>query len=163
MRELLFKTIIAMMLATPVNANDVNGKVVAVIDGNTLQVVGRDNELYNVLLADIDCPELDQQFGQESKRCLEKMILNKNVTIIFKGKDRLGNTLAEVLINGKKDPRVQLLQEGFAWTSEKNPLPVLEAFRSAAQSNRKGLWKQDNPTPPWVYRREQSMLQQKSS
>lgn len=152
-----------MMLATPVTANDVNGKVVAVIDGNTLQVVGRDNELYNVLLADIDCPELDQQFGQESKRCLEKMILNKNVTIIFKGKDRLGNTLAEVLINGKKDPRVQLLQEGFAWTSEKNPLPVLEAFRSAAQSNRKGLWKQDNPTPPWVYRREQSMLQQKSS
>jgi micrococcal nuclease len=91
------------------------------------------------------------------------MILGKNVTVSFKGKDRLGNSLAEVRINGKKDPRLELLKEGLAWTEEKNPLPDLEAQRSWAQSKNKGLWKRDNPTPPWIYRREQTMLQRKSS
>lgn len=163
MRELFFSTMIAMMLTTLVMANDVNGKVVAVIDGNTVKVIGNDDQLYIVLLAGIDSPELDQEFGQESKKFLEKLILNKNVTLTTRGKDRLGNTLAEVVIKGKKDPRIALLEQGFAWTSEKNPLQDLEAVRSAAQAQGKGLWKQDNPTPPWVYRREQSMMQRKSS
>lgn len=163
MRELFFSTMITMMLTTLVMANDVKGKVVAVIDGNTLKVVGNDDQLYTVLLAGIDSPELNQEFGQESKKFLEKLILNKNVTLTFKGKDRMGNTLAEVVLKGKKDPRMALLEQGFAWTSEKNPLQDLEAVRSAAQVQGKGLWKQDNPTPPWVFRREQSMLQRKSS
>lgn len=144
-------------------AKDVKGKVVAVIDGNTLRVAGNDDQIYNILLADIDSPELDQQFGQESKKLLEKLVLNKNVTMTFKGKDRLGNTLAEVLINGKRNPSIELLEKGYAWTSEKNSSAALEALRSAAQAERKGLWKQENPTPPWIYRREQSMLQRKSS
>lgn len=163
MRELFFSTMIAMMLTTLVMANDVNGKVVAVIDGNTVKVVGNDDQLYIVLLAGIDSPELDQEFGQESKKFLEKLILNKNVTLTFRGKDRMGNTLADVAVKGKRDPRIALLEQGFAWTTEKNPLQDLEALRSAAQAQGKGLWKQDNPTPPWVYRREQSMMQRKSS
>jgi micrococcal nuclease len=163
MRKLFFSTMIAMMLTTLAIANDVKGKVIAVIDGNTLQVQGSDNQTYNILLAGIDSPELGQDFGPEAKKFLEKMILGKNVTVSFKGKDRLGNSLAEVRINGKKDPRLELLKEGLAWTEEKNPLPDLETQRSWAQSKNKGLWKRDNPTPPWIYRREQTMLQRKSS
>ena len=80
-----------------------------------------------------------------------------------KGKDRLGNTLGEVMIGGKKDPRIDLLTEGLAWTSENHPMADLEGLRVSAQAKGKGLWKQNNPTPPWIYRREQSMLQPKSS
>jgi endonuclease YncB( thermonuclease family) len=58
---------------------------------------------------------------RHQKKFLEKMVLGKKVTMSIKGKDWRGNPLAVVLVNGKKDPRVELLEEGLAWTAEKNP------------------------------------------
>jgi micrococcal nuclease len=55
------------------------------------------------------------------------------------------------------------LKEGFAWTSEKDPTPELEIHRTEAQQKSKGLWKESNPTPPWTYRRQQTMLAPKES
>ena len=56
-------------------ANDQTiGKVVTVIDGNTLEVVGEDNETYKILLYGIDCPELEQEFGARAKKLLEKLV-----------------------------------------------------------------------------------------
>ena len=81
----------------------------------------------------------------------------------FLGKDRFGNYLAVVKIKGKGDPRIELVKNGFAWTSEKNPSNELEQYRLEAQQKKRGLWKQENPVPPWTYRRQQSMLIPKSS
>ena len=145
-------------------ANDeMTAKVVNVLDGNTLEVLTPNNERVTVILADIDSPELTQDFGEEAKSYLEKLTLKKDVTVKLTGKDRKGNNLGIVLVKGKLDPRIELLQKGLAWTSEKNPNPDLEQHRTAAQNDGKGLWKNSNPTPPWIYRREQSMLSPKSS
>ena len=144
-------------------ANDLQGKVVTVIDGNTLQILCNNDETHVVQLIGIDSPELSQEYGEESKERLEKIVLGKKVTISIQGKDRRGNPLAVVLVNGKKDPRVELLEEGLAWTAEKNPLADLEACRTRAQLKGVGLWKQNNPTPPWTHRRQQSMLEPKTS
>jgi micrococcal nuclease len=144
------------------SAIDVTGKVVSVIDGNTLEVSGDDKQTHKVLLAGIDSPELGQEYGDKAKQFLEKIILEKNVTVQFTGKDRKGNYLAIVMINGKTDARIELLKEGLAWTSEKNPLEELESYRLWAQRKGRGLWKQENPMPPWTYRRQQSMLEPKS-
>lgn len=144
-------------------AEEITGKVVTVIDGNTLEILTDNNDVYKVLLNEIDCPELTQEYGDHAKRYLEKIILNKKVTANIQGKDRWGNRLAVVLINGDVDPRIALLKEGLAWTTEKNPNPGLEPYRTTAQQKGKGLWKEENPTPPWTYRRQQTMLQPKSS
>jgi micrococcal nuclease len=144
-------------------ANDVvTARVISVIDGNTLEIRGEDNETRKVILAGIDSPELTQEFGEKAKKLLEKLALEKEVTVQITGKDRTGTSIGIVIIEDK-DPRLELLKEGLAWTSEKNPLPDLETVRLKAQEKGKGLWKQDNPTPPWTYRREQTMLQPKSS
>jgi endonuclease YncB( thermonuclease family) len=144
-------------------ANEITGKVITVIDGNTLEVTSSNNEIYKIILAGIDSPELNQDFGDEARKRLEKLTLNKNVTVKIIGKDRLGNRLAEVMIDGKSDPRIVLLKEGLAWTTERDPLPDLEAYRTKAQQKGKGLWTQSDPTPPWIFRRQQTMLQPKSS
>lgn len=136
--------------------------VVSVMDGNTLEIESDRNGRQRVVFAGIDCPELDQEFGKQAREYLEKLVLRKKVTVQFKGKDRLGNYLAVVMINDD-DLRVQLLKEGLAWTAEKNPSEELEPYRSWAQQKGRGLWKQSNPTPPWVFRRQQSMMQPKSS
>jgi len=162
MHNFIFSTMVLFSSAI-VFANDLQGKVVTVIDGNTIQILCKNDETHTVQLVGIDSPELSQEYGEESKRLLEKIVLGKKVTISFKGKDWRGNPLAEVLVNGKKDPRVELLEEGLAWTAEKNPLPDLEAYRTRAQQKGLGLWKQSNPTPPWTHRRQQTMLQPKTS
>ena len=159
----LVSTLAFSLVACLAMANDIKGKVVEVIDGNTLQIMGTDGKTYNLLLAGIDCPELKQAYGDEARLCLLKLTLGKQVDVKIVGKDRLGNAVAEVLVNGKKDPRIQLLNEGLAWTSEKTPASDLESMRVVAQTKKKGLWKQDNPTPPWVYRREQSITEGKTS
>jgi len=141
----------------------VTGKVTAVIDGNTLEVTADNNEIHKVMLAGIDCPEITQEFGEQARQYLEKLTLNKKVTVNFTGKDRWGNYLGIVLVKGSVDPRVDLLKEGLAWTAERNPDPEFEAHRARAQEKGKGLWKDNNPTPPWTYRREQSMMEAKSS
>jgi micrococcal nuclease len=145
-----------------VSQNEFSGEVVNVIDGNTLEVKGTDNTTYKLVLAGIDSPEPGQDFADKAHKLLEKLMLNKEVTVKLSGKDRWGNYVA-VVMKGDKDPRVELLEEGLAWTAEKNPLPELEEIRIKAQQKAKGLWKSENPTPPWIYRRQQSMMQAKSS
>src|SRR5688500_17009065 len=143
--------------------HDVTAKVISVIDGNTVEISSSGNQAQKILLVGIDSPELEQEFGNEAKKFLEKLMLNKDVVVQFKGKDRFGNHLAIVMINGKNDPRVELLKEGLAWTAEKNPSEDLEPYRTWAERKGRGLWKQVNPVPPWTYRRNQNMLKPKSS
>lgn len=163
MKHFLISFLFLAFTSGLVVGNDLSGKVISVIDGNTLRVLASDGQTYNLMLADIDCPELQQAYGKEARICLEKLALGKQVDVKIVGKDRLGNSLAEVLVEGKKDPRIQLLKDGLAWTAEKDPNAILEAYRASSQSRKKGIWKDENPTPPWVFRREQSMLEAKSS
>lgn len=145
-------------------ANDnIIGKVVSVIDGNTLEVIGEDNEIYKILLHGIDCPELEQEYGEKAKKALEKLVLEKKVLVKLQGRDRLGNRLGVIMIDGEEDPRFELLKEGLAWTSEKNPIEELETIKEKAREKNRGLWREDSPTPPWIFRRQQSMMQPKSS
>jgi micrococcal nuclease len=138
------------------------GKVVSVIDGNTIEVAASDGT-YRILLHGIDSPELGQRFADEARQHLEKLLLSKTVSVQIQGKDRWGNRLGVVVIEGNADPRFELLKEGLAWTSERNPLTELEVMKEEARENGKGLWKEVNPTAPWIFRRQQSIVQPKSS
>ncbi|SRR5260221_8558406 len=144
-------------------AEELAGKVMAVIDGNTFEMITSDNESYKIMLYGIDCPELGQEFGEKAKKFLEKMILEKNVNVKIQDKDRWGNRLGIILIDGKTDPRQELLEAGLAWTSERNPIQEFEEIKEKARDKGKGLWKEQDPTPPWIFRRQQTMAQPKSS
>jgi endonuclease YncB( thermonuclease family) len=141
----------------------ISGKVMSVIDGNTVVVITEDQSTYKIMLHGIDCPELGQDYGDVAKRFLERLLLDKPVTAEMKGKDRWGTRLGVIIIDGDTDPRHALLKEGLAWTAEVNPIPELEGLKEKARAKGKGLWKQDNPMPPWTFRRQQSRLQTKWS
>jgi micrococcal nuclease len=154
----------ACLILPAISASDetLHGTVGEVIDGNTILIHTLDGEEYKVYLHGIDSPEPGQQYAEQSKKFLEKLLLKKRVTIVMHGKDRLGNRLGIIQVDGASDPRHELVKAGLAWTSEKEPLPELEALKEEARQNNKGLWEDDNPTPPWVYRRQQSMAGAKS-
>jgi micrococcal nuclease len=164
MKRLIIFAIYSLSILKASGADIVSATVTAVWDGNTIEVLTENKERHTLVLAGIDSPELTQEYGDKAKSYLEKMLLEKSVTVDLQGKDRKGNYMAIVLLKkGDIDPRVELLKEGLAWTSEKNPLPELELHRTKAQEKGRGLWKDENPIPPWIYRRQQTMLQAKSS
>jgi endonuclease YncB( thermonuclease family) len=142
--------------------DQITGKVVTVIDGNTVEVQTADQEIYKILLVGIDSPELGQEYGEQAKDYLQELLLNKSVVVQLKGKDRLGNRMG-VIIVGQNDARAELVKKGLAWTLESNSNPALEGQKESARHLGKGLWSKANPTPPWEYRKKMSMSQPKTS
>jgi endonuclease YncB( thermonuclease family) len=163
MKKLLIFVVVMMSGMTGFAGNILNGKVTSVIDGNTFEMIAEDNDTYKIMLYGIDSPELGQEFGEKAKKFLEKMILDKTVNVTIQGKDRWGNRQAVVLIGGTTDPRYDLLEAGLAWTAERDPIQELESVKEKAKIKGKGLWKEQDPTPPWVFRRQQTLTQSKSS
>ena len=158
-----FAFLILLCCCSVLFAEEINGTVSSVFDGNTFESTLPNQETYTVMLHGIDSPEKGQNYAEQAKKMLEKLLLNKSITVMLKGKDRWGNRLGEVHMDGANDPRQELVKAGFAWTAERDPLPELEALKEEARASGKGLWKEENPTPPWTYRREQTMMQLKSS
>ncbi len=142
-------------------ANTVKGKVVTVVDGNTVEIVSEDNETYKVVLAGIDSPELEQAFGEAAREFLKKMINDKSIHVELQGKDRWGNYVGVVYINKGTDLRRALLSNGLAWVVEKEATEEFIQLEQMARDQGAGLWKEESPTPPWIYRRQQTMMQPK--
>lgn len=151
-----------VVLFNPARAGDVRimGTVTTVVDGNTLEINTSEGPM-KVYLYGIDCPELDQAYGDKAKARLENLLLNRQVTVDLIKRDRKGNHFALVFTDVGDDPRIDLLREGLAWTVEDGSAQDLEPYRTFAQQKRRGLWRDNKPKPPWVFRREQSMLQPK--
>ena len=63
------KFLMAVLFSTVLNADVVVGKVVKVVDGDTLTILSN-NRQYKVRLVEIDAPERSQGFGQKSKQLL---------------------------------------------------------------------------------------------
>src|SRR5688572_5877359 len=61
----------------------IEGKVIKVHDGDTVTVLDQDNKKFTIRLEGIDAPELKQEFGSASQQNLSRMVLGKQVTIVW--------------------------------------------------------------------------------
>ena len=134
-------------------ATTFTGKVVRVLDGDTIEVLV-DKKPIRVRLAEIDCPEKDQPFGQAAKKYVLKIASQKIVTVESKTKDRYGRTIGEVFLpNGDSLNRL-LIRDGYAWHYKKySKDESLAELENQARKNKAGLWQDNNPIPPWSWRR----------
>ncbi|MDY0223000.1 MAG: thermonuclease family protein [Desulfobacterium sp.] len=152
MRTLLF--IFFCLSTTTSFALSFSGKVVKVSDGDAIQVM-REGKAEKVRLAEIDCPETNQPFGQAAKRFTLDLAAHKIVTVEVETKDRYGRTVGEVILPDGSSLNRRIVEEGYAWWyrkySEDNSLSELE---SKAQANKKGMWADKNPVAPWEWRRK---------
>lgn len=147
---------VALNLTVSAAHAEVTGKVVAVTDGDTIKVLV-DRGQVRVRLLDIDAPEKAQAFGQKSKRSLSDLCFGKFARLDDKGKDRYGRTLATVYCEGV-DANSEQVRRGMAWVyvkyaSKHSPLYELE---TNAKTTRRGLWADNDPVPPWEWRKAKS-------
>jgi len=147
------------------------GKVIAVLDGDTLLVLRNcervepkapgtlrrppcgGNRPVKVRLAEIDAPEKMQAFGETSRRSLSDMVLGKQVKVSSQAVDKYGRMVAHLGLNGL-DVNAEQIRRGMAWEySHFHGNKVLVALQEEAKQVPRGLWALSNPTPPWEWRK----------
>ncbi len=128
-------------------------RVVGVHDGDTVTCLDESNQQQKVRLAEIDAPEIGQDYGKVSREALAEMVFGKTVEVTEDGKDRYGRWIGHLTVNGV-DVNRQMVAGGNAWHYEDYSRDTsLAALQSQAQSQRLGLWAQSNPVPPWDFRK----------
>ena len=145
---------------SPLSANSktvtFRGKVVGVNDGGTISVI-REGRAVEVRLHGIDCPEKKQPYGTRAKQYTSEMAFGNEVEVRVQTTDRYGRLVGEVILPSGSSLNKELVYVGLAWWYRKyapddRTLKVLEA---KAKEDKKGLWADKNPIPPWEWRQMQ--------
>jgi micrococcal nuclease len=157
--------IFLLALVTACNKKETLYKVVGVKDGDTLVLLSPDNQNITVRLAEVDCPEKNQAFGQAAKQFTSNLCFGKRVQLIVSQKDRYGRTVGQVLLEDGTNVNYEIVKNGYAWQylaySKNMELAGLEQH---ARENKLGLWRDINPVAPWNFRKEEKLnrVQKKS-
>lgn len=150
--------LIAFTLIGSASAELLTGTVTSVHDGDSL-TMQMGAEQIKIRLAGIDAPELKQPFGPESRDALRQSVLNQSVTVDTNKQDRYGRAVSKVLLNGE-DVNLKQVSAGLAWvyTDYIKELSVQDrqqysAAEAAANDAHIGLWQDEQPVAPWIYRK----------
>lgn len=138
----------------------IEGKVINVHDGDTITVLDQDNKKTHIRLQGIDAPELKQEFGANSQEYLSRMVLGKQVTIVWTKVDKYRRTVGTIMLDGR-DINIEQVKAGMAWHFKKyedeQKLEDRRAYAAAEQEARAaklGLWKEPNPIVPGDWRQD---------
>jgi endonuclease YncB( thermonuclease family) len=76
------------LLPLAVGAQELAGRVVRIIDGDTLVLLDASDTQHKVRLAGIDCPEKGQPWSTRAKQALSEYVFNRQVTVDWNKRDR---------------------------------------------------------------------------
>lgn len=145
--------LLLLILAPAVQAT-LTGRVVRVIDGDTVVVLAAPATEVRIRLAGIDAPENGQPFGQRARQFLASRIAGRVVEISGDTRDRYGRVLGTLWTDGR-NINAELVCGGTAWAyrvRSKAQNPAYLQCENAAREQKKGLWQAPSPVPPWQWR-----------
>ena len=97
---------------------------------------------------------MDQPFGARSKNFLNRLLYEKNVTLIAQGEDRYGRVLGNIF-SDELNVNMLLVKFGFAWVYDRYAEnSSLYKHQDQAKLDKLGLWRQKEPIAPWVWRQQ---------
>lgn len=133
-------------------AQTAEGTVTGVSDGDTCHAIVAGQKV-RVRLAEIDAPEKGQAYGRRSEESLRDLVGGKAVRLVWSDVDRYGRLIAHMSNAAGVDVSAAQVQRGYAWVYRKySSNPLLLRHEAAARSARLGLWADDHPLEPWVWR-----------
>ena len=160
---------------TPIATTDapkpIIGKVIKIKDGDSIKVLDSNQNKYTIRISGIDAPEMHQAFGKRSKKNLSKLVLGKQVEIIWDGTDHYQRIVGKIRVVDTKytglsypkilDAGLEQIRKGFAWWYKKyskdqnnEDAALYEKAEDKAQKLKVGLWKYPDPILPWKWRKK---------
>lgn len=146
MKKALITVIILLSAFYPAPAEPLYGKVIKVIDGDTIEVIiGNEREVVRVY--GINSPERGQPHWKAAKNLMEKMTMGKRVKLLTRGRGKYGRLLAFVMVD-KKSAGLELVKSGLARVYSNSFAPdnpqTYERYKKAqihAMSGDLGIWR----------------------
>jgi len=128
-------------------------------DGDTVVVEGKNGDTITVRVWGIDAPESSQPYGPVATDVARQIVGSGTVTVEVMDEGPYGRIIGRVQ-KGGTDLAASLALSGCAWHSRRysTSQQIREAEQKARQEAR-GLWAQDNPVPPWQYRKRRQPAQ----
>lgn len=157
----LFLMLVVWGVARPVSADTMQGVVIVVVDGDTVlfkpdHYGAASRAFLKLRLADIDAPEKDQPFGEAAAHALAAWVLNQRVEVETVAIDVYGRTIARIR-SGTLQVNREMVRQGYAWASGwSGGIAAVRDAEQAARRDRRGLWQEDAPMPPWTWRKAQA-------
>lgn len=141
------------------SACNLTGKVIRIVDGDSITVLDNENEKHKIRLAGIDTPERAQPYGKVARQFLAKQIFKKQVCVGWYKRDKYQRLVGVVRLGGE-DINLKLLDAGLGWhykqyqnEQSKRDRALYSAAQDDAERADKGLWRDKNPIAPWLWRR----------
>jgi endonuclease YncB( thermonuclease family) len=151
--------VVALLQTALATAVVIEGRVLAIADGDTLTLLDGSNRQHRIRVVGIDSPEKKQSFGQRTKASLSALAYDKAAMADCRKIDRYRRNLCVVFVDGK-DVGLEQLRSGMAWHYKQyaRDQPLAERITYAraeneAQARKLGLWAEPDPLPPWAWRR----------
>jgi micrococcal nuclease len=121
-------------------------------DGDTVKIKDA-SKVYKLRITDIDAPERTQTYGLKSRRALMKFCKNAKLQVQLLDMDKYGRKLGKLECNNQ-DASFYMVKNGHAWFYQQySSDSALELAELEARNHKRGLWKTQHPTPPWVWRK----------
>lgn len=147
----------------------IEGTVTKVSDGDTLQVTDALGTKVKVRFYGMDAPETEksnkktgkvskpgQPYGEEAFQALRQKIDHQRVRLDVMDIDQYKRTVAIVWF-GNRNINREMVTDGWAWAYRQylDRAHASEYITAEEQARKagKGLWKQNNPQPPWEFRK----------
>lgn len=149
--------LLTLTLAEVASAATFTGMVTRIIDGDTLSVLDDEKHELRVRLAGIDAPEHHQPWGGRARQNLARLAFSKRVSVEWYKTSY--NRVVGIVRVGGIDMSLAQLRAGLAWHYKKYEREQTAESRQAyaaaeleARDKRRGLWKDQEPIPPWDFR-----------
>lgn len=134
---------------------ELTGKVSKVIDGDTIELLAKENP-YNhiaklkIRLYGIDAPELKQAYGKEAKEYLSALVLKQEVSLIIENKDKYDRFVSTLFLKGQ-DINKEMVKNGYAHAYESFSNKYLTE-QADAKMFKLGLWQDERVMSPSEFR-----------
>ncbi|MCR2108238.1 thermonuclease family protein [Campylobacter upsaliensis] len=134
---------------------ELTGKVSKVIDGDTIELLAKENP-YNhitklkIRLYGIDAPELKQAYGKEAKEYISALVLKQEVSLIIENKDKYDRIVDTLFLKGQ-DINKEMVKNGYAHAYESFSKKYL-AEQADAKMFKLGLWQDERVMSPSEFR-----------
>ncbi len=134
--------------------NDFWGKVLKVRDGDSL-VIAKGSRKYEIRLYGIDAPEYGQSGGREARLWVKRNVAGKLVYVRVMNHDHYRRLVAIIISNGIMLNEA-LVDRGLAQVypayCRRKICRRWRGKEKVAITQKRGLWHQQNPVAPWVWR-----------
>jgi endonuclease YncB( thermonuclease family) len=134
------------------------GKVVSVIDGDTVDLLVAPKRVLRVRLHGIDTPEREEPFNTQARNFTRVLMFSRDVEAVGKDVDAYGRLVARVSVDGT-DTSAAILAAGLGCTYHRYVSdPGLDMAQARARDSRVGFWATGAQQPPCVAREKKAIV-----